>query len=61
MSEKKDTRNDIQKEINQAFALISAVLVSGDAADAVAGARAHLRKAYELAADKPAEKEVDHG
>lgn len=60
MSEKKDTRNDIQKEIDQAFALISAVLVSGDAADAVAGARAHLRRAYELAADKPV-KEADHG
>lgn len=61
MSERKDTRNDIQKEIDQAFALISAVLVSGDAADAVAGARAHLRRAYELAADKPEEKEADHG
>ena len=61
MSEKKDTRNDIQKEIDQAFALISAVLVSGDAADAVAGARAHLRRAYELAADEPVKVEADHG
>ena len=61
MSEKKDTRNDIQKEIDHAFALISAVLVSGDAADAVAGARAHLRKAYNLAADKPMKEDENGG
>lgn len=41
---------DIQKEINEAFKLTSAIPVSGDAVEIMAAARAHLRSAYNLAA-----------
>lgn len=41
---------DLQKEIDQAFKLISAIPVSGDAAELMAAARVHLRSAYNLAA-----------
>ena len=62
MSEKELT--PVQKEIDEAFKCISIVNVSGDAIDIMATARAHLRKAYELAAEKaepPKAKEKDHG
>ena len=61
MSEKKDKRNDIQKEIDEAYKFIGALQASGDAVDLIASARLHLRKAYELAAEKPGEKEEEHG
>ena len=56
-----------QKEIDEAYKLVSALQASGDTVDIIASARAHLRKAYELAAEKaePAEppkaKEEGHG
>lgn len=40
---------DLQKEINEAFKLVSTISVSGDAVDIMAAARAHLRSAYNLA------------
>lgn len=46
---------ELQKEIDQAFKLLSAVPVSGDAVDMMAAARNHLRAAYKLsAAEAPA-------
>ena len=48
---------EIQKEIDEAYKIVSTLQVSGDAVDLIATARLHLRKAYELAA----EKEEDHG
>lgn len=41
---------DLQKEIDQAFKLISAVPVSGDGVDVMSAAREHLRAAYQMAA-----------
>ena len=38
---------DIMKDINTAFTLISGILVSGDAVDAMAAARVKLRHAFE--------------
>ena len=46
--------NDIQKEINEAYRMVSAIPVSGDAVDVMAGARIHLKEAYKLAGDKSA-------
>ena len=42
---------DIKKEIDTAFGLISTLLVKGDAVDAVAAAKAALRRAYALVSD----------
>lgn len=50
---------DLQKEINQAFKLISAVPVSGDGVDVMAAAREHLRTAYQMAA--PTEEDGSDG
>ena len=41
----------IKKEIDTAFGLISTLLVKGDAVDAVAAAKAALRRAYALLSD----------
>ena len=41
----------LKKEIDTAFGLISALLVKGDAVDAVAAAKAALRRAYALVRD----------
>lgn len=41
--------NEIQKQLDKAFTLISAIPVSGDAVDIMAMARKHLRSAYDLA------------
>ena len=41
----------LKKEIDTAFGLISALLVKGDAVDAVASAKAALRRAYALVSD----------
>ena len=38
----------LKKEIDTAFGLISTLLVKGDAVDAVAAAKAALRRAYAL-------------
>ena len=37
---------ELQKEIDQAFKLVSAIQVSGDAVDVMAMVRGHLRAAY---------------
>lgn len=50
---------DLQKELDRAFKLISAVHVSGDGVDVMAAAREHLRTAYKMAA--PAEEEKTDG
>ena len=41
----------LKKEINTAFGLISTLLVKGDAVDAIAAAKAALRRAYALLSD----------
>ena len=41
---------ELQKEIDQAFKLLSAIQVSGDGVDKMAAARRHLRDAYQMAA-----------
>ena len=46
--------NDIQKEINEAYRMVSAIPVSGDAVDVMAGSRIHLKEAFRLAGDKSA-------
>lgn len=46
--------NEIQNKINDAYKLISSILVSGDAVDVMAGARVVLKDAYQLAGDKSA-------
>lgn len=47
--------SELQNEINEAFIMISTIPVSGDNAERMAMARAHLRRAYKLA-DPPEEK-----
>ena len=41
----------LKKEIDTAFGVISTLLVKGDAVDAVAAAKAALRRAYALLSD----------
>ena len=41
----------LKKEIDTAFGLISTLLVKGDSVDAVAAAKAALRRAYALVSD----------
>lgn len=50
---------ELQKEINQAFKLVSAVPVSGDRVDVMAAARESLRRAYQLAAPPDDEEKED--
>ena len=52
---------EMQKEIDEAYKTVSALQASGDAVDLIASVRLHLRRAFELAAEKPVEKEADHG
>lgn len=40
--------SEIAKEIDEAFKLLGAIPVVGDAVDIMAGVRSHLRKAYQL-------------
>lgn len=48
---------DIQKEIKEAFDLVSAISVSGDAVDVISAIRIHLRAAYNAAKSEEAEKD----
>lgn len=48
---------EVQKEIDEAYKLIGALQASGDMVDLIASVRLHLRRAFELAA----EKEDGHG
>lgn len=47
--------NEVQKEINNAYKMISSIAVSGDAVDAVAACKMALRCAFNKAADEPTE------
>ena len=49
----------LKKEIDTAFGLISTLLVKGDAVDAVAAAKAALRRAYALLSDSEKEEHSD--
>lgn len=40
---------DLQKEIDKAFKLVSAISVSGDVVDVMAAVRNHLRAAFDMA------------
>lgn len=46
--------NEIQKKIEKAYRLVSAIGVSGDAVDVMAAARCRLKEAFETAGDKSA-------
>lgn len=46
--------NDIQKKLDQAFAVLARVPVSGDGVDLMAAGRTLLREAFKLAGDKSA-------
>lgn len=48
---------ELQKEIDQAFKLISAITVSGDGVDVMAAVRNHLRTAYGMAGEQTGEGE----
>lgn len=48
---------DLQKEIDQAFKLVSAIPVNGDSVDIMAKVRNHLRSAYNLAAESEESKD----
>lgn len=39
----------LKKEIDEAYKLLSAILVAGENVELMAGAKEHLRKAYRLA------------
>lgn len=47
---------DLQKEINAAFAAISAIPVTGEDQERAVMAKEHLRKAYKMAAPKEIKK-----
>lgn len=51
--------NDIQKELDQAFNLISDIPVTHENVDRMFMAREHLRNAYNLAGKEASEKEAD--
>ena len=44
--------NNIQKELDQAFSLLSAISVNGENVDRMAMAKQHLRAAFKLAGEK---------
>lgn len=44
--------NEIQREINSAFTILSSAMVSGDLVDVIAAAKMSLRRAWQLAADQ---------
>lgn len=41
--------SELQKEINEAFIIISSIPVTEDSVDRMAMAREHLRRAYQMA------------
>ena len=41
--------SELQKELNEAYAALAAIPVSGDHVEVMAAARDHLRRAYKLA------------
>lgn len=55
MNENQPKMNAVQAEIDYAWKLLGQIPVVDNAVDLMAGARACLRKAFELAADKAPE------
>ena len=53
--------NEIQKEINNAYMILSTAWVHGDLVDVVAACRAVLRNAYKLAGQEEAPTESQTG
>lgn len=53
--------NEIQKEINNAYMILSTAWVHGDLVDVVAACRAALRNAYKLAGQEEAPTESQTG
>lgn len=47
--------NDIQKELNDAYRMLSIIQVSGEAVDVMAAVRSKLKAAYKLADDNKGE------
>lgn len=46
---------NVQREIDEAFRLLSAIFVSGDGVELMAAAKKHLRRAFEFS--KPVQEE----
>ena len=44
---------DIKKELNEALTMLGAIMVSGDAVDFMAAAKAKVRRAAKLLDEKP--------
>ena len=52
---------DIKRELEEAYKMLSAIAVSGESVDVMAMAREHLRRAYKLADEACAEEVADNG
>ena len=52
---------ELKKELDQAYKLVSALRVDGDAVDVVSGIRAHLRRAWTLAGTSGGETGTEGG
>lgn len=52
---------ELKKELAQAYNLVSALRVDGDAVDVVSGIRAHLRRAWTLAGTSGGETGTEGG
>lgn len=52
---------ELKKELDRAYRLVSALRVDGDAVDVVSGIRAHLRRAWTLAETDGGERGTDSG
>lgn len=48
--------SELQKEINEAFIMISSIPVTDDSVDRMSMAREHLRRAYQMAGESEEEK-----
>lgn len=53
--------NDVQKKIQEAYRMVSVIPVSGDAVDLMAGARIHMKEAFEAAGGMDAPEETEAG
>ena len=51
---------ELKQELDQAYKLVSALRVDGDAVDVVSGIRAHLRRAWTLAGTSGGETGTDN-
>lgn len=55
MNQNQPEMNAVQVELDYAWKMLGRIPVADNAVDLMAGARACLKKAFELAADKPSE------